>query len=106
MNGKFDKKKILEQMEENRKNARKIVEDSVKDAKKILEQRKLLGYGSSPLAVVELAKALFKIEFSVIQGKAKVEQAELRMKLQKEAEAAQTKKAHSCKSCQERTPVT
>lgn len=106
MNGEFNKKEILKQMEENRKNARKLVEDSIKDAKKILEQRKLLGYESSPLAVVRLAEALFKIEFSTVQGKAKVEQAEQMIKARAEA----AKKESSCENCQERrsdvaTPV-
>lgn len=109
MNGKFDKKKILKQMEKNRKGARKLVADSIKDAKKILKNEGLLGHESSPLAVVKLAEALFKIEASVLQGKAKVEQAGIMIKAKLEAEKkAKTeaaKKARSCEECQARTPV-
>lgn len=105
MNGKFDKKKILKQLEEGRKSARKLVEDSLKDAKKILGKLSLLGYDSSALAVVRLAEALFRIEASVVQGKNKVEQADQAMKAQLEDQKKSDKT--SCASCQSqsRTPV-
>lgn len=106
MNGKLDKKKILKQMEENRKNARRLVKESVRDAKKILKDEGLMGYESSPLAVVGVAEALFRIEASVIQGKAKVDQAEM---MQKAAEEAQARKQKACEGCQQKrsskTPV-
>jgi len=101
MNEKFDKKEILKQIETNRIGARKLVEKSIKDAKKILEERKLLGYESSPLAVVKLAEALFRVEAQTLQAKSRVEQAEVAIKAQKEA----TEKAKEKVPSQDKTPV-
>jgi len=104
MNGKFNKEKILKQIEKNRKSARKLVENSIKDAKKILKNERLMGCDSSALAVVRLAEALFRIEASVIQGKAKVEQAEQAMKAQLEAQKSDKTPCDSCQR-KSRTPV-
>lgn len=102
MNGKFDKKEILKQIEKNRKGARKLVEDSIKDAKKILKKEGLLGYESASLAVVGLAESLFRIEAKTLQAKEQVRQAEI---MQKAAEAAQ-KKQKSCEGCQKKSSKT
>lgn len=102
MNGKFDKKKVLKQIEKNRKGAKKLVEDSIKDAKKILKKEGLAGYDSFPLAVVSLAEALFRVEAKTLQAKAQVEQAEVAIKAQKEA----IKKKKERVSSQDKTPVT
>jgi len=104
MNGKFDKKEILKQIEKNRKSARKLIVDAVEDAKKILHKQGLLGYPSSPLAVVSLAEAIFRVEASVVQGRAKIEQVALQMKAQAEAAKANKEACSSCKR-ETRTPV-
>ena len=104
MNGKFDKKKILKQIEANRKSARKLIVDAVEGAKIILHKQGLLGYPSSPLAVVSLAEAIFRVEASVVQGRAKIEQVAQQMKAQAEA-AKQKNKASASGKQSTRTPI-